>query len=76
MLPASSSLAVLPVNRSSEWGVQPTHWYFTSALPRTLLGAAPLAALGPLLEPRIRSMLTVVTAYVCLYSALPHKEVR
>eukprot|EP00891_Asterochloris_glomerata_P000727 jgi/Astpho2/727/fgenesh1_pm.00015_%23_8_t len=63
-------------NKSSEWGVQPTHWYFTSALPRTLLGAAPLAALGPLLEPRIRSMLTVVTAYVCLYSALPHKEAR
>ncbi|KAL3140566.1 hypothetical protein ABBQ32_005142 [Trebouxia sp. C0010 RCD-2024] len=63
-------------NRSSEWGVKPFHWYFTSALPRALLGAYPLAALGYLLEPRVRRYVQLVTLYIALYSFLPHKEVR
>ena len=61
--------------RSSEWGVLPFHWYFTSALPRSLLGAFPLAPLGLKLEPRIRPILLLTTGYVILYSFLPHKEV-
>lgn len=61
--------------RSSEWGVMPFHWYFTSALPRALLGGLPLAGMGVFLEPRIRSFIAIVTAYVVLYSFLPHKEV-
>ncbi|EIE22326.1 Alg9-like mannosyltransferase [Coccomyxa subellipsoidea C-169] len=63
-------------NRSSEWGVMPLHWYWTSALPRALLGALPLAALGVLLERRLRPHLACVALYIALYSFLPHKEVR
>lgn len=54
----------------------PFHWYFTSALPRALLGAYPLAVLGVLLEPRVRPYVLLTTAYIVLYSFLPHKEVR
>ena len=44
-------------NRSGEWGVSPAHWYFTSALPRSLLLAYPLAILGAVLERRVRVLL-------------------
>ena len=54
----------------------PFHWYFTSALPRALLGGYPLAALGYLLERRVRPYVQLVTLYVALYSFLPHKEVQ
>ncbi len=53
----------------------PFHWYFTSALPRALLGAYPLAVLGLLWEPRVRPHVLLIVAYVLLYSFLPHKEV-
>jgi hypothetical protein len=47
--------------------------YFTSALPRALLGAAPLAALGMLLERRLWPQAAAALFYVALYSKLPHK---
>lgn len=53
----------------------PAHWYWTSALPRTLAGALPLAVLGVLLERRLRLQLACVALYIALYSVLPHKEV-
>lgn len=52
------------------------HWYFSSALPRALLGALPLALLGGVLDRRVRPSLAIALAFVALYSALPHKEVR
>ncbi|XP_057979719.1 dol-P-Man:Man(7)GlcNAc(2)-PP-Dol alpha-1,6-mannosyltransferase isoform X2 [Malania oleifera] len=63
-------------NRSSEWGIHPFHWYFTSALPRSLLAAYPLLLLGVLLDRRIRSYILPVLCFVFLYSKLPHKELR
>ena len=64
------------MRRSSEWGTMPLHWYFTSALPRTLLAGLPLAALGVALERRVRGVLACVLLYIAAYSLLPHKEVR
>jgi hypothetical protein len=54
----------------------PWHWYISSALPRALLGALPLAALGCVLERRVGSWLACVVLYIAAYSLLPHKEVQ
>ncbi|KAF3637951.1 Dol-P-Man:Man(7)GlcNAc(2)-PP-Dol alpha-1,6-mannosyltransferase [Capsicum annuum] len=78
------------LNRSSEWGVScirklflnkceqthPFHWYFTSALPRSLLAAYPLFLLGVLLDRRVFFYILPVLSFVLLYSKLPHKELR
>ncbi|KAK9831764.1 hypothetical protein WJX74_008605 [Apatococcus lobatus] len=63
-------------NRSSEWGVMAWHWYFSSALLRSLLGGFLLLPLGLWLEPRIRLYTGTGLIYIALYSFLPHKEVR
>ena len=62
--------------RSSDWGTSPAHWYFSSALPRALLGALPLVPLGLVLEPRVRWPGALALLYTALYSLLPHKELR
>ncbi|KAF9625437.1 hypothetical protein IFM89_022834 [Coptis chinensis] len=64
------------LNRSSEWGTHAFHWYFTSALPRSLLAAYPLFLLGILLDRRIVWYILPVFLFVLLYSKLPHKELR
>ncbi|KAM7472025.1 hypothetical protein LguiA_010208 [Lonicera macranthoides] len=64
------------LNRSSEWGTHPFHWYFTSALPRSLLAAYPLFVLGALLDRRVLFYIIPVFSFVLLYSKLPHKELR
>lgn len=64
------------MNRSSEWGTHPFHWYFTSALPRSLLAAYPLFLLGALLDRRVLFYIIPVLSFVLLYSKLPHKELR
>lgn len=64
------------LNRSSEWGTHPFHWYFTSALPRSLLAAYPLCLLGLFVERRILRFVLPVFCFILLYSKLPHKELR
>lgn len=64
------------LNRSSEWGTHSFHWYFSSALPRSLLAAYPLFALGVLLERRLLFYILPVFSFILLYSKLPHKELR
>lgn len=64
-----------PVHRSSDWGTSPGHWYWTSALPRAMLGGYPLLPLGLLLDAPSRLPAAVALAYIGLYSMLPHKEV-
>ncbi|XP_024530079.1 dol-P-Man:Man(7)GlcNAc(2)-PP-Dol alpha-1,6-mannosyltransferase isoform X3 [Selaginella moellendorffii] len=64
------------LNRSSEWGVSPFHWYFSSALPRAMLAAYPLSFVGLALDRRIRRLALPVYGFVILYSKLPHKELR
>ncbi|KAI3444817.1 hypothetical protein Pfo_001482 [Paulownia fortunei] len=64
------------LNRSSEWGTHAFHWYFTSALPRSLLAAYPLFVLGVLLDRRVLFYIIPVLSFVLLYSKLPHKELR
>ncbi len=64
------------LNKSSEWGISPPSWYFTSALPRALHAAYPLAVLGAIIDRRVRPMFLVALGFVVLYSNLGHKEVR
>lgn len=65
------------LNKSSAWGTHPFHWYFTNALPRALglnyiVGLlatySHFKTLAPLVIPAI--------TFVCMYSVLPHKELR
>ncbi|KAF9687666.1 hypothetical protein SADUNF_Sadunf02G0116800 [Salix dunnii] len=64
------------LNRSSEWGTHSFHWYFTSALPRSLLAAYPLFLLGVLIDRRVLIFVLPVFSFILLYSKLPHKELR
>lgn len=62
--------------KSADWGVSPFHVYFTSHLPKILLGAGPLALVGFALDHRIRTLLGPAIVFVALISALGHKEWR
>ncbi|THH04867.1 hypothetical protein EW145_g5206 [Phellinidium pouzarii] len=62
--------------KSADWGVSPFHTYVTSLLPKLLLSNTPLAALGLLIDGRIRSLLVSPISFIALISCLEHKEWR
>ncbi|KAM0340984.1 hypothetical protein ACHAPU_010216 [Fusarium lateritium] len=66
---------------SSEWGISPWHYYFTSALPKLLLNPlVPLLGTFTLTQPatsRAAQVLLIPNLlFVAIYSAQPHKEAR
>ena len=72
------------LNKSSEWGTQPWHWYLSNAIPRVMNVTFPLMILGLLGNlASSRSRRRSCLAYFCpialtllSYSLLPHKELR
>ncbi|KAL8626063.1 hypothetical protein Q9189_008256, partial [Teloschistes chrysophthalmus] len=69
-------------SQSSNWGISPWHFYFSSALPRLLFNPLSyiLCLFNVFAEPGIRrqpiNLVVPSIAYVTLYSAQPHKEWR
>ncbi|KAK7421039.1 Dol-P-Man:Man(7)GlcNAc(2)-PP-Dol alpha-1,6-mannosyltransferase [Neonectria punicea] len=66
---------------SSNWGVSPWHYYFTSALPRILLNPlVPMLIAFALFQPgtsrAARALVIPNLLYVAIYSLQPHKEAR
>ncbi|KAK4075489.1 CAZyme family GT22 [Trichoderma aggressivum f. europaeum] len=66
---------------SSNWGVSPWHYYFTSALPRLLLNPLcfPLIGLAlfhPATSRQVQRLLIPSLAFIAVYSIQPHKETR
>jgi phosphatidylinositol glycan class B len=64
----------------SHYGTHPWHWYLTSALPvmATGVGLIPLAVgLGrALFNPRLALLSWTLVWTVCVFSLIPHKEMR
>ncbi|KAK3394221.1 Alg9-like mannosyltransferase family-domain-containing protein [Podospora didyma] len=67
---------------SSEWGVSPWHYYFTSALPRLMVSPftwtvlIPLSLRHPALAPAGRRLTIPSLLFIAIYSLQPHKEAR
>ncbi|KAI0021037.1 glycosyltransferase family 22 protein [Xylariomycetidae sp. FL0641] len=67
---------------SSEWGVSPWHWYFTSALPKILTNPLtstvllPFALWHPGTRDQARQVAIPSLLFVAIYSLQPHKEAR
>ncbi|ETS01232.1 hypothetical protein M419DRAFT_130862 [Trichoderma reesei RUT C-30] len=66
---------------SSNWGVSPWHYYFTSALPRLLVNPLCFPLMGlALYQPgtsrRVQDLVIPSLAFVAIYSLQPHKETR
>ena len=69
-------------NNAQNWGTQPWHFYFTSALPRLLLNplvwqmCLPFAILMPIFRRPAADVLIPNLLFVGIYSFQPHKEWR
>ncbi|EFQ98635.1 Alg12p [Nannizzia gypsea CBS 118893] len=68
--------------KASNWGTDPWHHYFTSALPRLLLNplvylvCIPLACLIHPLRQATRSIIIPLVSFIAVMSLQPHKEWR
>ena len=69
-------------NNAQNWGAQPWHFYFTSALPRLLFNpllwqiCLPFALLMPITRRPACDVLIPNLLFVAIYSFQPHKEWR
>ncbi|KAK0618049.1 alpha-1,6-mannosyltransferase subunit [Bombardia bombarda] len=67
---------------SSNWGVSPWHYYFSSALPRLFVNPLvwmlliPLSLRHPALAGGARRLVVPPLLFVAIYSLQPHKEAR
>ncbi|KAI1476677.1 glycosyltransferase family 22 protein [Daldinia eschscholtzii] len=67
---------------SSEWGISPWHYYFTSALPKILTNPLSSTVLIPFAlwnagtSKRAQSLVVPSLLFVAIYSLQPHKEAR
>ncbi|KAI1437643.1 glycosyltransferase family 22 protein [Xylaria sp. CBS 124048] len=67
---------------SSNWGVSPWHYYFTSALPKILTNPLSLSVLLPFVlwntgtRPQARGLIAPSLLFIAIYSIQPHKEAR
>ncbi|KAI0102343.1 glycosyltransferase family 22 protein [Hypoxylon sp. NC0597] len=67
---------------SSEWGVSPWHYYFTSALPKILMNPLstvvliPFAIWNPGTRKQAQPLVIPSLLFVAIYSFQPHKEAR
>ncbi|KAI1402376.1 glycosyltransferase family 22 protein [Hypoxylon fuscum] len=67
---------------SSEWGVSPWHYYFTSAIPKILANPLSTVALIPYAlwntgtRRQVLPLLVPSLLFVAIYSIQPHKEAR
>jgi alpha-1,6-mannosyltransferase len=75
------------LNKSSDWGISPFHWYFTNALPKAFLCFLPFLLISlfsniprKLAIPNINyeslKLIFPFISFIGLYSLLPHKELR
>jgi alpha-1,6-mannosyltransferase len=69
------------LGKSSDWGVEPFHYYFLNALPRLLLNPVTLVLIPGVLNSKAVQqigvdILTPHGLFILVYSLLPHKEWR
>uniref|UniRef100_A0A7S3LW66 Mannosyltransferase n=1 Tax=Palpitomonas bilix TaxID=652834 RepID=A0A7S3LW66_9EUKA len=64
------------LNKSHEWGVMAWHWYFSNALPKSLLLSLPLALISFVRNKEVRELMLPSLLFLIAYSFLPHKELR
>lgn len=70
------------LGKSSDWGTEPMHYYFTDALPRLLMNpmllvvCIPLAIQSKPIRKTSSDILLPHVVFIGLFSLLPHKERR
>ncbi|TPX33102.1 hypothetical protein SmJEL517_g03915 [Synchytrium microbalum] len=79
---AKSFIYNVVYGKSSNWGVEPWHAYFSMHLPKLMPLALPISIYGVVISfsgssnAKIRKYLIPALMYVSMYSILPHKEWR